>query len=224
MPRVSPATQRDAIAFCDLCQWVYECWVTHLHLFDRLPAVLQEERSVPFEELMESASGRCLHRLNEISWQYCMLQIAKLHDSARQGGAENLSVGFFVHQQFWSEEEESILKGIVSELNGLYERIKDSRNKILVHNDRSVYAEGVLLGNFQKGQDEKYFLFLGQFCSMIWGKFHNRRSIHDARRFDFSKSGMREDPICPSADAREPRSLVVGAFPKFCRAGDRDVS
>ena len=106
MPQVPPATQSDAQAFCDLCQWVYECWITHSHLFDRLPERLQEERNVPVEEFVETAYGRCLYRLNEFRQQYSILQIAKLHDPARQGGNE-------------------ITKGLVGKLTALRKSVGD---------------------------------------------------------------------------------------------------
>ena len=215
MPQVPPATQNDAQGFCDLCQWVYECWVTHLGLFDRLPERLQEERNVPFDEFVETAYARCLHRLNEISQQYSILQIAKLHDPARQGGNENLSIDFFVRQEFWTEEEVSAIECIVLELNGLYEKIEDARNKILAHNDRSVFAKGLPLGSFPKEQDENYFLALGRLCSMIWNKFPNRNWPYGARVFDFTKSGMCGDPLCPSNEAKQLRQLILDAFPRL---------
>ena len=214
MSKVPPATQSDAQAFCDLCQWVYECWITHSHLFDRLPEHIHEERNVKFEEFLETAYGRCLDRLNEISRQYVILQIAKLHDPARQRGNENenLSIGFFVEQEFWSDEETSTIRGISLELDNLYKQIKDVRNKILAHNDRSVYAMDLPLGSFPEGQDEGYFLALGQLCSMIWNKFSKKTSPYGDRVFDFTKSGICGDPLCPSNEARALRKLIVDAF------------
>ena len=108
----------------------------------------------------------------------------------------------------------STIECIVSELDGLYEQIQDARNKILAHNDRSVFTEGVPLGNFPEGQDENYFLALGRLCSMIWNKFPNSNCPYGARLFDFAKSGISGDPLCPCNEARELRELIVDAFPK----------
>ena len=210
-----PATQNDAQAFCDLCQWVYECWLTHSHLLERLPERLEEERNLPVGEVVDTPIGRCLGRLNEISQQYSLLQIAKLHDRARQNGNENLSIDFFVKQEFWSEEEVAIIAGIASELDSLYKKLKDARNKILTHNDRSVFSSAVPLGSFAEGEDENYFDALGRLCSMIWKKFPNRNWPYGARVFDFRKSGMCGDPLCPSSDAGELSDLIVGAFPNI---------
>ena len=215
MPHAPPATENDAQAFCNLCQWVYECWLTHSHLLERLPQRLEEERGVPIGEFLETPIGRCLGRLNELSQEYGLLQIAKLHDPACQGNNENLSIDFFAKQDFWSDEELEIIAGIADELDSLYEKLKDARNKILAHNDRSVFANDAPLGSFAEGEDEGYFGALGRLCSMIWNKFPNQNRPYGARVFDFRKSGMCGDPLCPSSDARELANLIVGAFPKM---------
>ena len=157
MPQVPPATQYDAQAFCNLCQWVYECWLTHSNLFECLPDRFQEEEIAPFKGYVETGYGRCLGRLNEISHQYLILQIAKLHDPALQRGNENLSIDFFVRQKFWSDDELPTINGLASELDGLYKQIEEVRNKILAHNDRSVYVKGTPLGNFPQGEEEPIF-------------------------------------------------------------------
>ena len=212
MSQTPPATETDAQAFCELCQWVYECWLTHTHLFERLPTRLQHERNVPIAEFVETPFGRCIARLNDISQQYSILQIAKLHDPIRQGGNENLSIDFFVRQEFWSEEEKSTIAGIVSELDNLYRKIQDVRNKILAHNDRSIFANDVSLGSFQVGDDEIYFGALGRLCSIIWNKFPNKNWPFGRRVFDFTKSGIDGDALCPSNDARKLSDLIVAAF------------
>ena len=213
MPQVPPATDGDARAFCDLCQWVYECWTTHANLLERLPERLQEERNVPLKHFLETPYGRCLSRLNDVSQQYVILQIAKLHDPARQGRNENPSIDFFVQQEFWSDEELPAVEGIAATLDGLYRQIEDLRNKILAHNDRSVFAKGSPLGSFQEGEDEHYFRTLGQLCSMIWNKFPDGDWTLGARIFEFTKAGICGDVLCPSNDARELDRLIVGAYP-----------
>ena len=215
MPEVPPATHSDAQAFCDLCQWVYECWTTHSNLFACLPQHIQEERNVPIGDFLETAYGRCLIRLNEISQQYTILQVAKLHDPALQGRNENLSIDFFQNQEYWSEEEMPTIRDIASELDGHYRRIEDLRNKILAHNDRSVFVTGSPLGSFPEGDDETYFRALGQFCSMVWNKFPNRNWPYGARTFEFTKSGIVGDPFCPSNEATELRKLIVDALPSI---------
>ena len=213
MTQLAPVTQKDAQAFCDLCQWVYECWAVHSNLFERLPARLEEERNVSLVKFMETPYGACLDRLIEMSHEYILLQIAKLHDPAIQGQNENLSIDFFVRQEFWLEDEESTIREIAAKLNDFYDQIKDARNKILAHNDRVVFGEGSLLGSFSEGDDERYFRDLGVLCSMIWNKFPNRNVPYGARTFEFTKSGIDGDSLCPSNEASVLRELIVEALP-----------
>ena len=215
MTQLSPATQSDAQAFCDLCQWVYGCWTTHSNLFEYLPERFQEERNVTLEEFLETPYGQCLSRLNTISHEYVILQVAKLHDPALQRGNENLSIDYFVSQQFWLEDEGPKIQEIALELNGFYKRLGEVRNKVLAHNDRSAFEENLPLGGFPEGDDEKYFRALGQLCSMIWNKFPNKNWPYGTRTFNFTKSGICGDLLCPSSQARELRKLIVDAFPSI---------
>ena len=213
MAEISPATQSDAQAFCGVCQWVYECWTTHANLFECLPKHLRDQRSVTWADFSETPYGRCLDRLNTISQAHSILQMAKLHDPAVQGRNENLSIDFFVKQTFWSEDETPKIQEIALDLHGFSGPISDARNKFLTHNDRSAFAENLRLGAFPEGDDEKYFHTLGQLCSMIWNKFPNRNRPYGNRIFDFTKSGIRGDSLCPSNEARELRKLILEAIP-----------
>ena len=217
MPQVSPATTKNAKAFCGLCQRIYDYWITHYHLSERLPERLQQERNITEEEFAQRPYGQCLQLLTEISQPYIILEIAKLHDPARQGSNENLSINFFVNQkEFWSEEEELIIKDIVSELDDFYKFIKEARNKILAHNDLSVYENNQPLGGFPQGEDKNYFRALGRLCSIIWNKFDlNPMLPYGDRSFDFTKSGIPEDSSDPSHHARELIDLIVGTIPKI---------
>lgn len=215
MAQVSQATRRDAEAFCGLCQWIYECWVTHKNLFECLPDLLDEQRDVSIEDFAESSYGQSLACLNDISIQYVILKIATLHDPARQGGNENLSINFFVEQdELWSKQEQSEIQNIVSELDGFYQKIGDLRNKILVHNDRMFFAKGQSLGGFLEGEDENYFLSLGRLCTMIWKKYPSRGWPYGPRIFEFTKFGIPEDSSCPSNAGRKLRKLIVEAYPE----------
>ena len=218
MPKVSPATSKNAEAFCELCQRIYNYWITHYHLSERLPDRLQQERNITEEEFAQRPYGQCLQLLTEISQPYIILEIAKLHDPARQGSNENLSINFFVNQKdFWSEKEESSINDIVSELDKFYKFIEEARNKILAHNDLSVYENNQPLGGFPQGEDEKYFRALGRLCSMIWNRFDLNPMLqygYGYRSFDFIKSGIPEDSSDSSYYARKLIDLILGAIPE----------
>ena len=106
------------------------------------------------------------------------------------------------------------IEGIALVLDSLYKQIEGARNKILAHNDRSIFAKGLPLGGFPNGRDEDYFLALSQLCTIIWNKFPNRNWPYGDRAFVFTRTGMCGDSLCPSNDARELRKLIVGSFLK----------
>ena len=206
--------EKELRAFCDLCGWVYECWTVHHSLFEEMPKRVMEEHNMSPDEFLETPYGSCLNRLNDISIEYRLLQIAKLHDPSSQSGSENLSVDYFARQEFWSDEEREAIENLVLGMNGFYGHIKPARNKVLAHNDLSTYVEDSTLGEFPEGEDEKYFHDLGVLCTMIWSKVPKKSYEDRIRVFEFTKSGIDGDPLCPATEARELGRLIVGALPR----------
>ncbi len=49
------------------------------------------------------------------------------------------------------------LNALAKELDGLADKLKDVRNKILSHNDLVTIEANATLGAFAEGADEKYF-------------------------------------------------------------------
>ena len=79
---MDPISKDIALKFCELCNWVYETWVTHKFLFD--------ENKTPADNI--GKSPYFTNRLSIITQEYCLQQIAKLHDPAIQGNSSNLTV------------------------------------------------------------------------------------------------------------------------------------
>lgn len=155
-------TKDIALRFCNLCNWVYEVWVTHRHLFDK--------NQTPEEDI-----GKAKHftsRLAIITQEYCIQQIAKLHDPAVQGNSHNLSIDFILQFGNWGEKAEEI-KGMQTELAELWEHLKPARNKALAHNDLDALMEDAPLGQFPEGADEAYFAVLQNLVNAVsekWGE------------------------------------------------------
>jgi hypothetical protein len=62
--------------FLELCNWAYECWITHKRLFDEND---RTERTI--------GKAKCFTaRLSTVTQEYVLLQICKLHDPAIQRG------------------------------------------------------------------------------------------------------------------------------------------
>ena len=121
MPKVSdnvmdPISKDVALKFCELCNWVYETWVTHKLLFD--------ENKTPEKNI--GKSPWFTKHLFTITQEYCLQQIAELHDPAIQGNSFNLTVDYVVQFGAWGERAEDIGR-IYNKLLGLWERLKPDR-------------------------------------------------------------------------------------------------
>ncbi len=157
---MDPITKDIALKFCDLCNWVYETWVTHKFLFD--------ENKTPENNIGKSAYFT--NRLSIITQEYCLQQIAKLHDPAKQGKSLNLTVEYMVRFGEWGEREDDI-KRIHDRLLGLWERLKPARNKALAHNDLETLMADAALGSFPEGVDEEYFAALQDLVNEVHEKW-----------------------------------------------------
>ena len=143
---MDPISKDTALKFCDLCNWVYETWVTHKLLFD--------ENKTPEKNIGKSAA--LTSRLSIITQEYSLQQIAKLHDPAIQGNSLNLTVDYMVQFGEWGERRDAIRR-IHVKLLGLWGRLKSARNKILAHNDLETLMADIPLGSFPEGADDEYF-------------------------------------------------------------------
>ena len=121
---IDPLSKDTALKFCELCNWVYETWVTHKFLFDE-------------NETKETNIGKSAYfssRLSIITQEYCLQQIAKLHDPAKQGRSVNLTVDYILQFGEWGAQRDEI-EGIDKKLQCLWGRLGPARNKTLAHND-----------------------------------------------------------------------------------------
>ncbi len=157
---MDPISKDIADKFCELCNWVYESWVTHKLLFDE-------------NENKENNIGKCKYitsRLSIITQEYCLLQIAKLHDPALQGNSRNLTVDYMVRSGEWGERKNEIDR-IHAKLLELWNCIKPARNKILTHNDLETYRADEALGSFPEGADDEYFEALQDLVNEVHEKW-----------------------------------------------------
>lgn len=143
---MDPMSKDVAIKFCELCNWVYETWATHKFLFD--------ENKTPEKNIGKSACFT--NRLSTITQEYCLQQIAKLHDPAIQGNSLNLTIDYMLRFGEWGEQTDE-MKKIHEKLLGLWERLKPARNKVLAHNDLETLMADAALGSFPKDADNAYF-------------------------------------------------------------------
>ena len=143
---MEPISRDVALKFCKVCDWAYESWVTHKLLFDDNK---NAEHTIGKAKAFTS-------RLSFITQEYCLQQIAKLHDPAIQRNSLNLTIDFMVRFGEWGERTAEIEK-IQANLLALWERLKPARNKALAHNDLETFMADVPLGSFPEGADDQYF-------------------------------------------------------------------
>ena len=144
--------------FCKLCSWAYEVWLNHRELFDTNPRAA---------ELQASWAGDELVRLNIISQEYSLLQIAKLHDPAVVSGKITLGIDYVVTYGAWTSNTRSKLEVLRDKLNAFGAQLRDVRNRSLSHNDLAALASGAILGAFNPGEDEEYFQALQEFANLV---------------------------------------------------------
>src|SRR5665213_3541588 len=146
------------VEFCKLCDRAHELWLNHLELFDNNPRET---------ELMKSFAREELVRLSIISHEYSLLQIVKLHDRAVMNGNVNLGIDYVLKYGGWSDSVRDHLEKLAKELDDFADQLLGARNKILSHNDLATIVAGATLGEFAKGDDEKYFKALKEFVQTV---------------------------------------------------------
>jgi hypothetical protein len=161
---MEPEPQQIAKIFCDLCNWAYECWITHRKLFvDNPDNNFFDEKAPYFHE-----------RLQKISHEYALLQICKLHDRAdsryKRAVSYSLTIDYLIDYFPWGDDKESI-KQIAKKLDELNCRLNPARNKVIAHNDRDTLLRGEPVGGFREGLDNEYFQSLQEFVTRVHEKW-----------------------------------------------------
>ena len=143
------------VEFCKLCDWAHEVWLNHRELFDNNPRAT---------ELMNSCAGEEFARLSIISQEYSLLQIRKLHDKAVMNGNHTLGIEYVLTYGCWSNSVRDRLKALAEELNGFASLLRDTRNKLLSHNDLATIGAGAPLGGGRKRRRCEVFQGSPSFC------------------------------------------------------------
>ena len=111
MATLSEQTVQD---FINICHWTYEAWITHRVLFDDNP------------NGEDSKYGPLLGRLSNITADYALLQLAKLHDRAK---GKNLTLEYIIENAGWDSATASTLRQLHRQLDAFYRQIKPDSDK-----------------------------------------------------------------------------------------------
>ena len=147
--------------FCIICNWAYESWITRRAIFDNNQDV---------DKLMKSECGAFFSRLSEVTQEYALLQLIKLHDPAVMGNGINLTFEYVINFGGWDQETVLKLQSILSQLDQLKQSIKPARNKVICHNDLKAIIDDLPLGEFDKDKDVEYFNALQEFVNIVYDK------------------------------------------------------
>ena len=158
---MNPLSDQAVIKFCNLCNWAYEAWCTHRELF--------ENNDIKDETIGKSKSFTI--RLSIITQEYCLQQIAKLHDRAIMNNSINLSIDLIKRFGQWDEEEKDEVESLCNKLNELYVKIKSARNKLIAHNDLETLMQDKPLGEFPDNADLNYFETLQDLVNIVHEKW-----------------------------------------------------
>jgi len=133
--------------------------MNHLALFDNNPRNTEFLESVIKDEWM---------RLRDISHEYSLLQIVKLHDPAVMNGNNTLGIDYVFACRGWSDSMRPRLTALIKELdNFANSKLRGVRNKVLSHNDLATILDEATLGEFAEGADKQYFEALQEFVNIV---------------------------------------------------------
>lgn len=157
---MNPVSADVAKKFCELCNWAYECWLTHKRLFDE-------------NDRKGTTIGKASYftaRLSIITQEYVLLQICKLHDPAIQGSSLNVTIDYIVRFGDWGAAAARV-RNIALRLATLFSKLKTARNKVVAHNDLEAFMDEAALGAFPDGLDDEYFSALLEFVNEVSNKW-----------------------------------------------------
>lgn len=156
MAEASALSEQVLLEFHGLCNHAYDAWITHRTLFD------DNERRAEFEE---QGCAPFFSRLFDITQQYSLLQILKLHDPAVQQKRNNLTLEYVVRFGAWQPAAKAELEALKDELDRFATPLRILRNRTLSHSDLEAILTGERLGTFRAGEDEAYFVALKKFVT-----------------------------------------------------------
>jgi hypothetical protein len=156
--------------FCKLCSTAYWSWYLRKYLFDD-----ESNKKYLEHRFFLSFFGR----LCDINQHHWLLQLAKLHDPAVQGGQINLTIDYVVEYGGWDTSTIDELVKLKEEMETLSKPTRIARNKILSHNDLASILDGGSLGGFNADDDIKYFDDLLSFANIVCEKTKGEICLFD---------------------------------------------
>jgi AbiU2 len=144
--------------FCARCDSAYQATLVHRTLFDDNPQA---------DIIGQSRLGNGYGKLSEITQEYALLQIVKLHDPSVMSGKITLGIAYVVTYGGWDVETQKKLNDLSKELEAFASKLRTARNQALAHNDLAAILAAGTLGSFEKNEEKNYFSKLEEFADTV---------------------------------------------------------
>ena len=95
--------------------------------------------------------------------------ITRLHDKAVILGNENLTINYVIERIEWDAATNAKLNELRQKMTPFADKLRPARHKFMAHNDLNTILQRPLLGVFEKGEDDAYFVALEGFVSTALG-------------------------------------------------------
>jgi hypothetical protein len=142
------------------CHRVHAYWQMSKYLFDENPSV--ENLKAPHYEHFFAVIKSSLY-------ESFILGIVRLHDNAEMSGSENLTVDYVIKRIQWDAASKRELIELSTKMISFANKLTLVRHKFTAHNDLQTILQRPVLGAFDLGEDEGYFMNLETFVSVSLG-------------------------------------------------------
>ena len=150
-------THRDVIAaFQSACNWNYE-----------VRCALRAMCGYKYEKI-----DFHMYRVIMSMKEYWMLQVSKLFDAKftfNDPAKTNLVLAYVIEEIPWPETVRDRLSALRSQMEFFSGQLKDSRNKVIAHQDLVVHTKhsGKWFGTFSMQDEERFYQFLLEFLNLV---------------------------------------------------------
>ena len=110
------------------------------------------------QELMEQTAQQFFRDIQKVLCNYLLLEFAKITDPSKSGNYDNFTVSNIIDSNvsILAKDVYDNLCQLNGTLNAFRKYIVPARHKLIAHNDKNTRMSGTTLGEFPKGEDDKF--------------------------------------------------------------------
>lgn len=161
IPRFSEGDRASLRAFEDHACWVWMVYSNYQTLYGS-----EETRDV-----LKNSAHQFFVELQDVFIHYILLQMCALtdppHSMVRGQKIENLTINNLAATIPWGAPTIGFIEPRVARLNQIVVPIRDARNKIIAHPDKTTALTDAALGAFPAGDDAEFFEVLAEVVNTL---------------------------------------------------------